>query len=143
MIKHRRRSHIPPYLVSGCLVGLACRYDNCLKPNPTCLSFLKDKNYIPVCPEQLGGLTTPRVAADIADGDGHSVLAGEARVVTKEGVDVTDAFIRGAQQVLEIADQQNVEAAILKSKSPSCAVSGRCGVTAALLAQHDIKLIEF
>jgi uncharacterized protein YbbK (DUF523 family) len=99
-------------------------------------------SWIPVCPEQLGGLSTPREAADIVGGDGADVLAGTARVLTKSGLDVTAQFIRGARQVLHIAHLQNTGMAFLKARSPSCAVHGRMGVTAALLQSAGIALIE-
>jgi uncharacterized protein YbbK (DUF523 family) len=131
------------YLVSACLIGLCTRYDSALKENRDCLEFLQNKNCIPVCPEQLGGLPTPREAADIHGGDGMDVLEGRARVLTKSGADLTDAFVKGAEQVLKAAQLLNINIAVLKAHSPSCAVSGVRGVTAALLAQNSIKLIEY
>ena len=130
------------YLVSACLVGLCTRYDGQSKENPDCLLKLKDAVWIPVCPEQLGGLPTPREAADITGGDGRDVLNGKARVRTKGGVDLTADFIRGAEQVLQIARSQNIQAALLKARSPSCAVSGTIGVTAALLQKSGIEVTE-
>lgn len=99
--------------------------------------------WLPVCPEQLGGLPTPREAADITGGDGYDVLAGRARVMTKTGSDLTEPFIRGAQQVLFIAQFQNIESAFLKARSPSCGLAGTIGVTAALLRLHNIRVTEF
>lgn len=131
------------YLVSACLVGLCSRYDNAIKPNATCLDFLKGHTYIPICPEQLGGLPTPRPAADIINGDGFAVLRGEASVYTKEGSNVTSFFIQGAKQVLQIAQSQTITAVCLKARSPSCAVHGCIGVTAALLKKHGFTLLEF
>lgn len=126
-------------LVSSCLVGLCTRYDGRLKTNPACLKRLESVTWIPVCPEQLGGLSTPREAADIHNGDGHDVLSGDAVVLTKSGLDITQQFIKGAHQVLDIAQRQNVHTIILKSGSPSCAVKRKVGVTAALLQQHGFK----
>ncbi|MBU0945016.1 MAG: DUF523 domain-containing protein [Proteobacteria bacterium] len=131
------------FLVSACLVGLCTRYDDKKKPNPDCLKFLEGSTWIPVCPEQLGGLPTPRPAADIIGGDGRDVLQGRARVCTKEGEDVTASFSKGARQVLEIALLQEISGVCLKARSPSCAVSGTLGVTAALLADHGYPLHEF
>lgn len=131
------------YLVSSCLMGLCTRYDGRCKSNPACRSRLQGHLWIPVCPEQLGGLPTPREAADIIAGDGTDVLAGRARVLTRSGLDVSAPFIRGAQQVLAIASAQPVSGAILKSGSPSCAVSKSMGVTAALLQQQGLILEEF
>ncbi len=131
------------YLVSSCLVGLCTRYDAKTSKNILCQNRLLDNNYIPVCPEQLGGLTTPREAADIIGGDGHDVLAGKAKVTTKSGQDVTDAFIQGAKQVLIIASEQQIDGILLKARSPSCSVHGKIGVTAALLQQHGFSLEDF
>lgn len=131
------------FLVSSCLVGLATRYDGCSKPNAECLQFLAGKNWLPVCPEQLGGLATPRPAADLVGGDGVAVLAGTARVVTSGGIDVSAQFVAGARQVLALARQQGACAVCLKARSPSCAVTGSPGVTAALLASHGFRLYEF
>ena len=129
-------------LVSACLVGLCTRYDGQTKTNSTCLAQIKTMGWIPVCPEQLGGLPTPREAADIIGGDGYDVLAGTARVVTKSGVDLTSEFILGAEQVLQLAKLQNINRAVLKARSPSCAVLGKIGVTAALLQSVGIKVTE-
>jgi uncharacterized protein YbbK (DUF523 family) len=133
----------PIYLVSACLMGLCTRYDAKIVLNPQCSAFLKDSIWIPICPEQLGGLATPRPAADIVSGDGHAVLAGTARVCTKAGKDLSAAFINGARQVLNIAKSQCVQGICLKARSPSCAISGAMGVTAALLQQHGFTLHEF
>ena len=133
----------PVFLVSACLMGLCTRYDGAVKPHTQCSDFLKDSIWIPVCPEQLGGLPTPRPAADITTGDGYDVLAGNAVVCTKEGDDVTHPFVQGAKQVLQIARSHNIQGICLKAGSPSCAVSGVIGVTAALLQQNTFKLYEF
>lgn len=133
----------PLVLVSACLVGLCTRYDARNKPDARCIEQLHGATWIPVCPEQLGGLSTPRPPADIVDGDGFDVLAGQARVVTKNGQDVTRHFIRGAEQVLQLARAQGISSAMLKARSPSCGVYGKTGVTAALLLSHNIRLEEF
>jgi len=133
----------PVVLVSACLLGLCTRYDGKLKPSSECSAATSGKIKIPFCPEQLGGLATPRDAADIVGGDGHDVLKGKARVQTKSGRDVTNEFIQGARQALTIAQLHTTEAVFLKARSPSCAVSGRIGVAAALLAQHGYRLEEF
>lgn len=131
------------FLVSACLVGLCTRYDATIKPNAECKKFLDQHIWIPICPEQLGGLPTPRPAADIVNGTGQDVLQGTAHVCTKEGEDVTASFIAGAQEVLKIALAQTIQGVCLKSGSPSCAVSGVTGVTAALLKQNGFVLYEF
>lgn len=131
------------YLVSACLLGLRTRYDGRVKPCEACCLLVKNALWIPVCPEQIGGLPTPRTAADIVGGDGYDVLAGRATVVTREGEDVTSRFLRGARQVLEIAAAQPITAVLLKSRSPSCGMTPRLGVTAALLKQEGFVLREF
>lgn len=131
------------YMVSACLVGLCTRYDGKISTNRKCLDRLKNCRWIPFCPEQLGGLPTPRQAADIIDGNGYDVLAGRKHVITKSNDNVSREFIKGAEQVLAIARAQNIEGILLKSGSPSCAVTGRTGVTAAILEQHGFPLEEF
>jgi len=132
-------------MVSACLVGLACRYDGKVRADSDCQRELARLGaiWLPFCPEQLGGLPTPRVAADLIDGDGEAVLAGLARVVTRTGNDVTAAFSHGAEQVLTLARTQPVTGIFLKARSPSCGLGPLIGVTAALLARHGFKLREF
>ena len=137
------KSPLPVYLVSSCLVGLKTRYDGKCKPCLKCQGRLSGKIWLPVCPEQLGGLSTPRVAADLSGGNGHDVLNGRARVVTRNGDDVSRNFIAGALQVLQIADSFNDAGVFLKSRSPSCGLTPTPGVTAALLSQHGYDLLEF
>ena len=100
-------------LVSSCLLGLSCRYDGKAKADESVLEYLKDKVYIPVCPEQMGGLTTPRDPAEI-------ISRSPLSIETADGKDVTDAFVKGVTEVDKLLDLHKVELAILKSKSPSC-----------------------
>ena len=130
------------YLASACLLGLKTRYDGRTIPSAACQQAREGGICIQVCPEQLGGLSTPRIAADLVRGDGHDVLAGRARVVTRTGEDVTENFIRGAMQVLEIARQQDVAKVFLKARSPSCGLAPKIGVTAALLQAEGYALVE-
>lgn len=108
---------------------------------------------VPVCPETLGGLPTPRPPAEIADArDGGDVLDENAKVVTRDGADVTDAFVAGAQATLARARSAGAELALLIDRSPSCgslaiydgSFTGRQrpgdGVTAALLRRHGIRV---
>lgn len=132
----------PVYLVSSCLLGLCTRYDGKVKQYPLAINKLNNAILIPICPEQLGGLATPREAANLIGGDGNDVLNGLATVVTKSGVDVTAEFVLGAQQVLKIAQRQNISCAVLKSRSPSCGISGNIGVAAALLQANGIQTSE-
>lgn len=97
-------------LVSACLLGIPCRYNGTGVRTAALLRALPLHRLIPVCPEQLGGLPTPRPPAE---------RAGE-RVLTRNGDDVTAAFSRGAEITLSIARMYGCSHAILKSKSPSC-----------------------
>ncbi|MBN2299185.1 MAG: DUF523 domain-containing protein [Deltaproteobacteria bacterium] len=139
-----------PVLVSACLLGIPCRYNNQSKSH---LQILKgiDITPVPVCPEQLGGLPTPRPASYFIGGDGHEVLAGKATLMNREGQDVTGHFINGAVHVCTIAELLKVRYAILKDNSPSCGihriwledrqVSGQ-GVTAAMLKRIGISIMN-
>jgi uncharacterized protein YbbK (DUF523 family) len=137
-------------LVSACLCGMNTRYDGKNNINEKAQKLLKEGKAIAVCPEQLGGLSTPRPPHEIHQGDGEAVLNGKANVVTKEGSDGTINFINGAEATLKIALEANATCAILKAKSPSCGYgkiydgtfSGNLidgnGVTAELLKQNGI-----
>lgn len=129
-------------LISACLLGLRCRYDGQSKPIPQIDALAERYHLIPVCPEQLGGLPTPRTPAERAGN----------RVMTRDGRDVTDAYRNGAEQVLRLADQFGCRIAILKERSPSCGsgtiydgtFSGSFragdGVTAELLRENGIRV---
>lgn len=141
-----------PILVSACLLGVGCRYDGGSCPREAALDLLRRGVALPVCPEQLGGLSTPRPRAEIRGGDGADVLAGRASVVDEEGRDVTGAFLRGAREALRLAGEAGVGRSVLRSRSPSCGVgaihdgsfTGRLrpgdGLLAALLRQAGIAL---
>jgi len=135
--------HPPPCLVSACLTGLCTRYDGRSKANLACLRQLSDYHWIPICPEQLGGLPTPRPAAYLTGGDGYGVLAGTARVIDRHGNDLTEQFLRGAAMVLTIAQAQGINLCLLKSGSPSCGHAPLAGVTTALLLSHGIEVVSF
>ena len=138
-----------PIIVSACLLGLDTRYDGQNALNPGLIESLKDKNIIPVCPEQLGGLPTPRPRSEITTGDGKDVLEGRAKVMDEHGKDVTSNFIKGAEEVLRIARLTGAREAILKENSPSCGVNSISrdnarikgkGVTAAMLEKAGMKV---
>jgi uncharacterized protein YbbK (DUF523 family) len=138
-------------LVSACLVGLNTRYDGGSKAHPEVVKLLKQGRALPVCPEQLGGLSTPRPKAEITEGDGEDVLEGRARVLTEDGQDVTEAFIKGAKECMKLARMASVTKAILKERSPSCGVNWivrggahqqGTGVMAALLKKNGVRLIS-
>ncbi len=100
-------------IVSACLIGLRCRYDGSSCSFSGAIDIMRQGLAIPVCPEQLGGLSTPRDPCEIVNG----------RVMTELGVDMTDFFLRGVEEALSIIDMLPIKMALLKEKSPSCGVS--------------------
>jgi uncharacterized protein YbbK (DUF523 family) len=108
-----------PIIVSACLLGFDCRY-NLKKSSGIKFKIPQNALLIPVCPEQLGGLPTPRPKSMFVGGDGECVIKGLARVVDDEGGDVTEKFIKGAYAVKRISCITRACSAILKDKSPSC-----------------------
>lgn len=143
-----------PILVSACLAGLATTHDGKAKPHPKVLELLREGRAVLVCPEQLGGLPTPRPEAGIRGGTGADVVAGECRVVDVNGIDVTENYLRGAREALKAARLSGAKKAILKARSPSCGTdriydgsfSGKLrdgeGVTAALLRREGIEVVS-
>lgn len=141
-----------PVLVSACLLGRACRYDGGHCRCEDVALALAGREILSICPESLGGLTAPRAPAEILGGGGEDVLAGRARVIDREGVERTAAFLRGAGAVLALARERGAKAAVLKERSPSCGVHyiydgsfhGRTvpgqGVAAALLGAEGLLL---
>ena len=130
-------------LVSKCLAGYCCRYDGGNNLVPEIRQLAEDGLAVTACPEQLGGLPTPRIPSERVGG----------RVVNREGADVTAEFTAGAEAALRIALEHGCRTAVLKSRSPSCGkgciyngqfsgelVSGN-GVTADLLLQNGITVI--
>ena len=131
-------------VVSACLLGVCCTYRGTSKEQESVLKLLQEGHtLIPVCPEQLGGLPTPRPASE----------RKEDKVVSCLGVDVTEQFARGAKEALRIAKLYDCKVAVLKERSPSCGsnqiydgsfqgvlINGD-GVTAELLKQHGIKVL--
>ena len=130
-------------LVSKCLAGFCCRYDGGNNLVPEVRQLVEAGLAVTVCPEELGGLPTPRIPSERIGG----------RVVNREGTDVTVAFNTGAEAALRIALEHACETAILKSRSPSCGkgciydgqftgklVSGN-GVTAELFLQNGIEVL--
>lgn len=128
-------------LVSACLLGVCCRYDGVSKSHPLAAALAERHTLVPVCPEQLGGLPTPRPPAERRDG----------RVVTQNG-DVTEQYRRGAEETLKLCRLLGCEAAVLKERSPSCGygdiydgtfsgtLTAGNGVTAELLSAHGIQV---
>lgn len=135
------------YLVSACLAGVNCKYNGKNNFNERITQLVKEGKAILVCPEQLGGLTTPRAPSEIIY-DSNGII----RVINNKGEDVTDNFLKGAEETLKIAKLYHIEKAILKSRSPSCGygciydgsfigkiVEGN-GLTAELLLRNGIKI---
>lgn len=128
-------------LISACLLGVCCRYDGASKPHPLTAALAERHTLVPVCPEQLGGLPTPRPPAERRDG----------RVVTQSG-DVTEQYRRGAEETLKLCQLLGCGAAVLKERSPSCGhgqvydgtfsgtLTAGDGVTAELLLAHGIPV---
>ncbi len=139
-------------LISACLLGVACNHEGRGSPRAVVEELGRRYRLIPVCPEVLGGLTTPRPAAELSSADGAAVLAGEAVVVNIDGQDVTAAYRRGAEEAVALARATGATRAVLKARSPSCGssrvydgtfsrrlVDGQ-GVTAAALRAAGIEV---
>lgn len=130
-------------LVSACLLGENCKYNGGNNYDPAVEMLRERFELVPVCPERLGGLPTPRVPSERAG----------AKVLSREGADVTDAFHLGAERTLEIAAARGVRRAVLKERSPSCgcgriydgSFSGKLvpgmGVAAQLLAENGVQVL--
>jgi uncharacterized protein YbbK (DUF523 family) len=144
-------------LVSACLLGAKVRYHggDAACDHPVLRRWAREGRLVTVCPEQDGGLPTPRPPAEIVGaGGGGAVVARAAVVRTAAGVDVTEAYRRGAERALAVAREQGIRVAILKEGSPSCgsstiydgAFSGTrvagAGVTAALLRANGIRVFN-
>ena len=129
-------------LVSACLLGCPCRYDGTAKADPRVLALMERHTLIPVCPEQLGGLPTPRLPSERREGG----------VFDRGGKDVTVQYRQGAGEVLRLARLYGCTHAVLKERSPSCghgqiydgtfsgALTAGDGVTAELLAAHGVAV---
>jgi len=138
-------------LVSACLAGYPCRYDGTEKTDENVVAMVRNGEAIPVCPELLGGLSTPRIPSEM-DLDGASVLLGKGKVLTEDGTDITQSFLKGAFETLKLCRLYGVERAVLKANSPSCGCgsiydgtfSGNTkpgdGVTTALLKINGIPV---
>ena len=107
-------------LVSACLVGINCKYNGNNNKNDEVIEYLRDKQFIIICPEQLGGMSTPREPSEIVRLDGEAVIKGQTNVISDKRLDVTKKFKKGAQESLKIAQIYNCKEAILKEGSPSC-----------------------
>lgn len=129
-------------LVSACLLGCSCRYDGKSKLDERVLALQSGHTLIPVCPEQLGGLPTPRLPAEIQ---------GE-KVTRKDGQDITAQYVKGAREALRLYTLLGCDCALLKARSPSCgkgciydgsfsgALTKGNGITAALFQEKGIRV---
>jgi len=144
-------------LISSCLLGAKVRYHggDAYFRHPLLERWAEEKRLISLCPEVQGGAPTPRPPSEIiGSGAGSFVLAKSAKIMNKEGADVTSIYINGANIVLENVKKNNLKMAILKENSPSCGsnfiydgtftnskIPGM-GVTAILLVQHGVKIFS-
>ena len=140
-----------PILVSACLLGVRCRYDAGHSLCQGLVDLLPKICAVPVCPEQMGGLPTPRPAANIIGGHGPDVLSGKARCINLMGEDVTTSFVKGAEEALRLARLVGARIFIGKNKSPSCGRSTPyceapggigIGITACLLMREGLEVLE-
>lgn len=141
-------------MVSACLAGVPCRYDGASRPHPIVMELLRKGQAFAFCPETAGGLSVPRPPAEITQGGGEGVWSGKARVVTRDGTDVTDQFVRGATEALNLMLARGAGCCVLVERSPSCgkksiydgtftgAIQNGSGVTASLLLKAGLKVIS-
>ena len=136
---------------SACLVGLNTRYDGKSALDPFVYGLFREGKVVPFCPEQLGGLSTPRARAEIGSGSGEDVLDGRSVVLLDDGTDVTEHFVRGASEVVKAAGEMGITRFYLKEKSPSCGLGSICvggklvkgnGVLAAALLREGIETVS-
>ena len=135
-------------IISACLCGCNCKYNGENNENEKCVNLLKKGKAILICPEQLGGMTTPRLPSEILKNNGNKL------VINKNGEEVTNFFEKGAKEALNIAKLVNSKVAILKDGSPSCGsnfiydgnfsgnkIKGE-GITASLFRKNGIKVFS-
>lgn len=135
-------------VISACLCGCNCKYNGGNNENEQCVKLFKEGKAVIICPEQLGGMTTPRLPAEILEKN------KEISVINKEGEDVTRFFEKGAEESLKIAKLINAKIAILKEGSPSCGskyiydgkfskskIKGE-GITAKLFRKNGIEVFS-
>lgn len=140
--------------VSSCLAGIECRYNGSHSLVAKIKELVVQNKAVLICPELLGGFSTPRESAEIVGGTGEDVLVGKAKVIERSGKDVTELYIKGAYKALNIVQEINAQYVVLKENSPSCGsnmiYSGEFsntkkagkGVTAALFKKEGIKVIS-
>ena len=141
------------YIISACLCGVNCKYNGLNNYNEKCNELFISGKAILVCPEQLGGLSTPRVPSELQDNT-LNIIKKNGKILNKDGEDVTENFLKGAREVTTIAKKLNIKKAILKEGSPSYGVNyiydgtftgnkikGN-GITTELLKALDIEVIS-
>ncbi len=136
------RPYREPVLVSACFLGIPCRWHGQrAKRREKLIKRLKKKHVlVPVCPEQLGGMPTPRSGEYLRGGTGADVLDGRLRIIdTETGRDLTDFHVNGSRYTLEIAEIVGAHRAYLKGGSPCC---DREGVTGELLRRAGIQVVR-
>ena len=144
-------------LISACLMGERVRYDGSSRPvfHAVLDQWQADGRVIAQCPETLGGLLVPRPAAEIEAGfDGKDIYHEQGKVITKQGHNVSQYFVRGARRIVELVKENNIKVAILKANSPSCGnekiytgtferqLRDGQGVTAAALTEAGVKVFN-
>jgi uncharacterized protein YbbK (DUF523 family) len=142
-----------PILVSACLLGLPTRYDGAAKRSQVVLDWLAREKLlpIPVCPEQLAGLSTPRAQTWFRCGDGRAVADGTGEIVSVAGTPMNETFLKGARETLRIACLTGCRRALFKERSPSCGVHrihcrdtivAGVGVATALLVEAGLIVLS-
>lgn len=141
------------YIISACLCGVNCKYNGLNNYNEKCNELFISGKAVLVCPEQLGGLPTPRIPSELQDNT-LNIINGNGKILNRDGKDVTENFLKGAKEVVNIAEKLNIKKAILKEGSPSCGVNyiydgtfngnkiKGAGVTSELLKALDIEVIS-
>lgn len=141
------------YIISACLCGINCKYNGENNSNDRCLKLLREGKAVLVCPEQLGGLSTPRNPVEL-NNTASQIIEGNGKALDNQGEDVTAEFLNGAYETLKIAKELGAVRAILKEGSPSCGanfiydgtftgnrIKGK-GITAQLLENEGITVFS-
>lgn len=136
------RPYCEPVLISACLLGIPCRWHGRRPQRRDSLIEQLQKKHVlvPVCPEQLGGMSTPRSGETLRGGTGAQVLDEGLRLIAPEtGQDVTVHYLNGAAYTLELVQIVGIKKAYLKGGSPACDPQG---VTGEYLRRAGIKVIR-
>ena len=140
-------------LISSCITGVKCRYNASASYNKNLLKKIGDK-YIHICPEILAGFKIPRKPCEIFGGTGEDVLTENAKIIDKDGLDITEQMLIGSNKALQICFENNVTKAYLQTRSPTCGynkiydgtfsstLKNRNGIFSALLIKNGINVVE-